>query len=979
MRSLRNFILALAACFVCLLIAAAAALVAQAEVSARDRIRAELLDTTRAFSQLVDARLRGYQELLQALAASDSVQKGDFAAIDRQARAAMHDPDAWISLVDREGRQRVDTGLPPHASLTSGRLDPRIVDWLANGGPHVSDLINGWVEPHILCVEVPVRVNGRVRYLLSVVFRPRLLQRIIGDQRIPRDRFAGVLDRNDRVIWRNLTPERYVGQMATPELLAELRKGPEGRALTHSFENVPTEVAFSRSPWSGWTFAIAVRRSQLTGSAVRALRAGAVIAGLFFAMAVATAWYAVVSVVDDLDKLRLGASRIRKGDPPAFEPSQFEEFGSLSALLAEAIADRDAIRERFDLAQEVGGVGAWEWDAVRDEGRATESFRQMHGLTDVESPLKFAQVVKVIHPDDRAAYLERLERARRLSEPSMSTYRVVRPDGSTCWVASKGRPVLDDQGNLIGALGVVWDATAEHEAQDALRRLNQLLERTVEERTIERDRLWNIARDPFVIADSNGVWLAASPAWSAVLGYPLEEFLGRTSEWMEHPDEVARARFEDRRLAQGYGTERFETCFRAKDGSYRWFSWTAVPDGGRIYGVARDVTAEREQTKALKTAEDALRQAQKMESIGQITGGVAHDFNNLLMPIIGTLDLLQERGLPDARAERMVVNALEAAERARMLVQRLLAFARRQPLKPESLDLAACLEQMHPLLATTVGPQIELRIEAQAGLPFVTADGNQLELALLNLVVNAKDAMPDGGALSIVAGIDQVGAGNPDGLAPGRYVQIAVTDTGVGMPQTVIDRAVEPFFTTKGLGRGTGLGLSMVHGLMAQLGGGMRIDSALGRGTTIRLWVRPTKAAPQADRTQEIPSAPVRQLGRVLLVDDEDIVRESAAHMLTALGYDVRQASSGEDALPLLSTGEFRVLVTDHLMPGMSGTELARLARERWPGLHILIVSGYADVDDIAPDLPRLAKPFRQTELAAAMARLGEEEREEAA
>jgi PAS domain S-box-containing protein len=974
LRSLRKFILALAAFLVALLIAAAAALVAQAEASARDRVRAELLDTTRALSQVVDARLRGYQELLEALAASDAMRRGDFAEVDRQARATLQDPEAWIVLFDRDGRQRVNSRLPPGARPPSDRLDAKVLHEFDKGRPRVSDLTAGRSDPHILCVDVPVMIDGQARYHLSVVFRPQLLQRIIGDQRIPPNRFAGVLDGNDRVIWRNSLPERFVGQTPVPALLSKLRAQPEGLVAIRSFEGVPSEVAFSRSPWSGWTFSIAVPVSELTTGAVRALRVGGVIAGLFFALAVATAWYAASSVVEDLDKLRLGASRIRRGDPPAFEPSRFEEFSSVSTLLTEAIAERDSIRERFELAQEVGGVGAWEWFAARDEGRASETFRRMHGLTHIKGPLKFANVVNAVHPDDRPSYLERLVEAARYAEPSTHEYRVLRPDGSICWVASKGRPLLDEAGRVTGALGLVWDTTAEHEAQDAMRRLNELLERTVEERTLERDRLWNIARDPFVVTDARGVWLAASPAWSAVLGYPLEDFLGRTSYWLQHPDDIARTRSEDRRLVEGQVTERFENRFRAKDGTYRWFSWTAAPDGERFYGVARDVTEEKERAKALKVAEDALRQAQKMESIGQITGGVAHDFNNLLMPIIGTLDLLQRRGLPDARSERMVVNALDAAERARVLVQRLLAFARRQPLKSESLDLRVCLEQMRPLLETTVGPQVDLRITTPANLPFVTADVNQLELALLNLAVNAKDAMPDGGALFIFADLDDAAEDNPHGLAPGRYVQIVVADTGVGMPHSVIERAVEPFFTTKGIGRGTGLGLSMVHGLMAQLGGGMCIDSVLGRGTTIRLWVRPTTTPPHPARPQELPSAAVPRLGRALLVDDEEIVRESAAQMLAALGYDVTEAGSGDEALAFLASGDFRLLVTDHLMPGMSGSELSREAKNRWPTLHILIVSGYADVDDIAPDLPRLAKPFRHGELAAALTGIGEGE-----
>jgi PAS domain S-box-containing protein len=641
--------------------------------------------------------------------------------------------------------------------------------------------------------------------------------------------------------------------------------------------------------------------------------------------------------------------------------------GSLTSLLADAVTERDDLRERFDLAQEVGGIGSWDWDSLRDEGRVSDTYKRMHGLQ-APGPLKFAQVLEVIHPDDRQGYLERLAAAKTRPELSTNAYRVIHPDGSICWVQAKGRPIFDETGRMVRSLGIVRDATAEHEAEAALRRLNEVLERQVEERTLERDRLWNIARDPFVVADERGVWLAASPAWSTLLGYPLESFIGRTSEWLEHPDDIARIHAEHRRLEAGLVTERFESRFRAKDGTYRWLSWTAVPDGGRFYGVARDITDEKAQAEALLAAEAALHQAQKMEAVGQITGGVAHDFNNLLTPIVATLDILEKRGLDDARSERMVAIAQEAAERAQKLVQQLLAFARRQPLEASVLDVAACLQRMRPLLETTVGPRVDLAIDAAPGLAPVIADANQLELAILNLAVNARDAMAEGGALTIRAAARDFPRGHAAGLEPGPYVEVMIADTGVGMPQSVLERAIEPFFTTKGMGRGSGLGLSMVHGLMAQLGGGMEIASRAGEGATVRLWLRAGKvmAAPAVVR----PAEPVaRRGGRALLVDDEPLVRASVAQMLAEVGYDVVDCDGADAALQCLQSGVFDVMVTDHLMPGRSGAELARIVGKRWPATAVLIISGYADLGDIAPDLPRLGKPFRQAELAEALAR----------
>lgn len=369
------------------------------------------------------------------------------------------------------------------------------------------------------------------------------------------------------------------------------------------------------------------------------------------------------------------------------------------------------------------------------------------------------------------------------------------------------------------------------------------------------------------------------------------------------------------------------------------------------------------------------QQSQKLESIGQITGGVAHDFNNLLTPIVGTLDLLKRRGLPDARAETLVTNALEAAERARTLVQRLLAFARRQPLKVAPVHLHRCLTDLEPLLATSLGPQVQLAIKVDDGLPTVMADCHQFELALLNLAVNARDAMPNGGLLQIEADAAKI-ADLPHDLVPGPYVELRVSDTGTGMPPSVAQRAIGPFFSTKGLGRGTGLGLSMVHGLMAQLGGGMAIASSVGAGTTIRLWLRVTKDEAVASSAVSTAPSTAIAVGEVLLVDDESLVRAGTAQMLGSLGYEVSEAPGAEEALAMLESGSFNLLMTDHLMPGMSGTELARQVRLKWPDVSVLIISGYADVDDIAPDFPRLTKPFRLAELTEALTQLRAKARE---
>jgi CheY-like chemotaxis protein len=360
-----------------------------------------------------------------------------------------------------------------------------------------------------------------------------------------------------------------------------------------------------------------------------------------------------------------------------------------------------------------------------------------------------------------------------------------------------------------------------------------------------------------------------------------------------------------------------------------------------------------------------------MEAMGQLTGGVAHDFNNLLTPIVGSLDMLQRKGLGGPREQRLIDGAMQSADRAKTLVQRLLAFARRQPLQPSAVDVSKLVSGMADLIASTSGPQIHVVVGAADGLPPAKADPNQLEMALLNLGVNARDAMPEGGTLRITADLDQVGADHRSRLRPGSYVRLSVADTGVGMDEATLKRAVEPFFSTKGIGKGTGLGLSMVHGLASQLGGALNVESRLGVGTNIELWL-PTSDLP-ADKAElaALPTTRPATAGTALLVDDEELVRESTADMLEDLGYEVVEAASAEEALRLIADGlKPDVLVTDHLMPGMNGTELVNIIRADLPGTPVLIVSGYAEVDGIAPEVPRLVKPFRSSDLATSLAEL---------
>jgi signal transduction histidine kinase len=363
--------------------------------------------------------------------------------------------------------------------------------------------------------------------------------------------------------------------------------------------------------------------------------------------------------------------------------------------------------------------------------------------------------------------------------------------------------------------------------------------------------------------------------------------------------------------------------------------------------------------------EEQLRHVQKIESIGELTGGVAHDFNNLLTAVLGNLELLRKRLPPDPATDRLIDGAMQGAQRGASLTQRLLAFARRQALEPRPVDLVDLVRGMTDLLRRSIGPSIEIAIDLPAGLPPALADANQIELGLLNLAVNARDAMPSGGAMSI--GLAVVESGSAPDLDAGRYLRLSVADTGVGMDEATLRRAIEPFFSTKEVGKGTGLGLSMIHGLAQQLKGALRLYSEPGKGTRAELWL-PVAAGELAEAEPE--RAADQKVGRqgvlVLFVDDDFLIRLSTASLLEDLGHTVIKAASGAEALEILGRGEkIDMLITDYAMPGMTGVQLAQAARILLPRLPILLATGYADLPALADlDLPRLSKPYHQRELA---------------
>ncbi|KTT12134.1 histidine kinase [Pseudomonas oryzihabitans] len=524
--------------------------------------------------------------------------------------------------------------------------------------------------------------------------------------------------------------------------------------------------------------------------------------------------------------------------------------------------------------------------------------------------------------------------------------------------------------NVIMALVCV----AQRRSLESLYRFAGNLGEQVTLRTRQRDLIWQASPDLICTANLEGQLLDLNPAWTSTLGWSEEELRREPFMAFVHVEDRARTESALERLEAGEPVFGFENRYRHRDGGYRWFSWNAVLQDGLIYASVREITAIREQQEALRQAEEQLRQSQKMEAVGQLTGGIAHDFNNLLTGVIGSLDMLSLR-LDQGRftdLQRYASAAKGAAERAAALTQRLLAFSRRQALDPTATHANDLVRGMEELICRSVGAPIRIHTELAEDLHLTQCDPHQLENALLNLCINARDAMPDGGVLRIVTANRRLNEAQAAALElpVGDYVTLAVLDTGSGMPPEVLARAFDPFFTTKPVGMGTGLGLSMIYGFAKQSEGLAHIASTPGAGTTVTLYlprlaaVDPLPVAPRPAALTRYPAGLT-----VLVVDDEPLVRTLVDDALREHRIQTLEATDATTALRVLeSATPLDLLIADVGLPGgQSGCQLAALAKERRPDLKILLITGYAETQltDTAADVAVLAKPFTLERLLA--------------
>jgi len=683
---------------------------------------------------------------------------------------------------------------------------------------------------------------------------------------------------------------------------------------------------------------------------------------------------------DDLDRVNDATQRaIDTGEKFSQEYRLIQQDGTLRWVLArgECLYDGDrrplrfpgavvdvterkrteeALREseaRFRLMANSAPALIWATDAEARPIFLNRRYQKEFGLT-LEN-INRGGWRRTIYEEDADRFHATFLKAFQARSTFRAEVRVRDKRGRLRWLRCEGVPRRDSTGQFLGYVGCNVDITEARLAADAL-------EAQVEQRTRELNSIWRVSRDLFCICGFDGYYQSVNPAWTEALGYAPQELIGRQCLELLHPEDVPRAEKEFERLSR---TDIVETDLRvrARDGTYRWYNWTSVAEGNVFYAAGRDITMRKE-------LEEQLRQSQKMEAIGQLTGGIAHDFNNLLTGIVGSLELLQKRIAQGhyEKVARYADAATASAGKAAALTHRLLAFARRQPLDPRPVNVNQLVGSMEDLFRRTTGEAIHVALAMAPDLWLTRCDPNQLENALLNLVINARDAMPGGGRLTVETSnvrLDDREIAVQREIAPGQYVALCVTDTGVGMAPDVRARAFDPFFTTKPLGQGTGLGLSMIYGFARQSGGYVQILSELGRGTTVRLYLPRYEGPVQDEFPPSPPEEPRAATGEVVLVvEDDPTVRSLIVEVLADLGYEALQAHDGPSGLACLESDRpIDLLVTDVGLPGMNGRQLADAARERRPDLKVLFITGYAESAALATGfldhgMEMITKPF---------------------
>jgi signal transduction histidine kinase/ActR/RegA family two-component response regulator len=977
-------------------------------------VKRNVLARAEGLARMVDSEFDALTSTLQAIAASGPFQAGDMEGVYRHLVAMSQQLKGNLSLRDAEGRLLLHSALPPGQAHPGRAARP---EWAVPGEgltdrARVTDLVVSTVNGvPIYGIILTVRDAEGRRMLISAAFpATRLTERL--RQEVPEPHWTTVVvDRANRIVARSASAEAMVGRDAGPRFrhtAAGYWRGTNYEGRTVVVAHAPTKV--------GWTVGTSLAAEVVDAPVRRAVWALAALGVLLLTCGMLLALVAGTRIARATRSLAEAAAALGRGEPVPPVQTALHEVNSVGAALSQAaatIAARDAaLREReaqLAQTQRLARVGGFEITIEHPPGAGprfhnyrSPEYLALHGLGPESAEEPHGAWENRIHPDDRARAAADYAAAVEGGGPDyVAEYRVLTPSGETRWISALAEIERDAQGRAIRVHGVHVDVSALRRTEARLAE-NQAALAAAEERLRLALEAGGLIAFDLDLATRGGVF---SPGHFALLGLPTPPDLRSdlaTWQRMMHPDDRPITPEAWEKVVASGSTIVLEHRILTPRGE-RWIAATGralVPSPsspmGRFVGVYADVTERRaaqavlearvgEAVAAAEAAQAQLAQARKLEALGQLTGGVAHDFNNLLQVVASGAALLGRRPAlsADPGARRLLEGVAGAAERGAALTRRMLAFARRQELRIGAVDTAALIASLHEILARSLGPATPLEIDAPEGLWWVQADPNQLELALLNLCVNARDAMPPErfphGTVRIAARneparrvpVAHEGVGTGE-MQAADYLVISVSDQGAGMDAETLARATEPFFTTKGVGRGTGLGLSMVHGLCAQSGGALRLISAPGQGTTAEIWLPRAEpgSAPAPPPTLQPAAKPAGRGLVVLLVDDDRLVLSSTAALLVDLGHAAWEAGSAATALEMLRSGPLPDLViTDHAMPGMTGAELAGRIAALYSGLPVILASGYADLAaGEAPGVPRLDKPFGRDALAQAIA-----------
>jgi PAS domain S-box-containing protein len=941
-----------------------------------------MLETARALSMVVDRELTTMQAGLSVLATSPSLASGDLRAFYPRAMAGLKAyPGARIFLADATGQELVNTFLPFGAPLPKHSVPDAVRQIFTTGRPIITDSFKGVLDGRlVISVHVPVFRNGQVVYDLGMITPADRFAIVLSQQHIPPGWTGVIFDSNQVIVARNRLAGQFVGQQPHSPLLQRLRDTAEGTVENINLEGIPVVNGFSRSATSGWTVSFGVPKTIMMAEIWRWLGWTIAVTALLSLIGMLLALLMARHIAGSIKGLIAPVLALGRGEPVVvtqFELTEFDEAAESLVKASQLIQQRTAEHERAEAARRVAdNLKQFNAELERSEAAARARATELAAILDaVPAVTQIAHdsecrrmtsnragydllrlpsgtnTSKSIPESERASNYRILRDGRELAPDELpmqfaaATGREVRDceytiafdDGSSRNIFGNVVPLLDDAGRVRGAVGAYIDITDRKQAELALTESQERLRTIVE-----------LAPDGIFVVSDQGQVLEVNQAACKQLGYTRSQLLQLKIF------DVISPRFAQRVAARLRGlvpSGSYESAHVRADGVEIpvELSVTKIVFRGQpaFLGIARDASERKRAEEQREKLEQQLRQAQKMEAVGRLAGGVAHDFNNLLMVIQSYTELLQSRLPAHDPLQKNTQEIMKAAERAASLTRQMLAFSRKQILSPVVLDLNAVIGEAAKMIKRLIGADIDFRVSAAGSLWAIKADSDQIVQVLMNLCVNARDAMPQGGTLTIATGDATVKKGDVIGrpyVPPGDYVRLSVTDTGTGMSKEIQAHIFDPFFTTKEVSKGTGLGLATVYGIVKQSGGYVWFDSEVGQGTCFTIYlprVKETVAAEMPAKCEDRPH------GRetLLVTEDEEALRESICGYLRGLGYTVLAASSGREALSVANEheGYIDLLITDLVMPKMGGRELSQTLGSLRPGMKTICMSGYSD------------------------------------